>query len=195
MLTLLLIIVFLLCVGLVWMEGLWSASILLLHTIFAGLIATSYFAPLAKIMSTQLPEYDHCVDFLSFWLLFAMVCSVLRLATEKLSSHRVWFIMPVEMAGRSILALLVGWLMVCLTCFSLHLSPLSEKPFSGGFQETAMSKDFLGMAPDQQWMALVQSCSKGSLSTLTGLEFKNPSEFTPDDFIRNYRVRRQNIAP
>ena len=189
MLILLLIIIFFTCFGLVWLEGLWNAALVLLNSLFAALIATSYFAPLAQVIESQLlPDFAYFWDFLSFWLLFAIVCSLLRLVTGKLSSYRVRFVMPIEMAGRSILALSVGWLMVCLTCFSLHMAPLSESPFAAGFQATPQSKDFLGMAPDQQWLALVYGCSTGSLSTLSGFEFDTPSEF-----IANYRVRRRNL--
>ena len=188
MLSILLIIVFLTCAGLVWLEGLWGAAISLVNFLFAGLIATSYFAMLAQAIEGVVPNFAYFWDFLSFWLLFAVVYSLLRFVTGKLSSHRVRFRMPIEMAGRSILALAVAWLMVCLTCFSLHMAPLPESPFAGGFQNTAMSKDFLGMAPDQQWLALAYGCSTGSLSTLNGLEMD-----TPGEFIENYRTRRRDL--
>ena len=189
MLTLLLIIILLTCAGLVWLEGLWGAAVTVLNVLFAGLIATSYFASLAGMLEDVLPNFAFFWDFLSFLLLFAIVCGLLRLITGTISTHRVRYIMAIEMAGRTILALVVAWLMICLTCFSLHFAPLSESPFAGGFQRTAMSKDFLGMAPDRQWLAIVHVCSVGSLQPLSGNTISTPSEF-----IENYRARRRALA-
>ena len=62
MLILLLIIIFFTCFGLVWLEGLWNAALVLLNSLFAALIATSYFAPLAQVIESQLLP-----DFAYFW--------------------------------------------------------------------------------------------------------------------------------
>jgi len=121
-------------------------------------------------------------------LIFCVIFLVLRAITDAVSNTRVRFILPVEMAGRSVLALVAAWTMVCLVCFSLHMAPIPKIGFRGGFQPEEMSKDFLGVAPDQHWLVIVYAGSRGSLSSLFEKNFVAPS-----DFIRNYRVRRSDL--
>ena len=188
MLVLLLILVLAVCAGMVWLQGLWGAAMALFNTIFAGLIATNFYRPIASQIDDLLHSFTYFWDLISFWLLFLIAFSVLRGLTDLLSKYHVQFITPVEMTGRSILAIVVAWLMVSLICFSLHLAPLPRSPFFGSFQTQAMSRDFLGMAPDQQWLKLVNHCSRGSLSPLFGWEFESPS-----NFVNKYRARRGNL--
>ena len=188
MLVILLLIVLLTCTGLVWMQGLWGAMITILNLIFSGLIATNYCFPLAATLERSFPRYGFFWDFLSLWLIFCLVFLVLWFVTGKISKYRVRFIAPVEMAGRSILAFAVGWLMVCFVLTSLHMAPLAEKPFFGSFQREVMSHDFMGSAPDQLWISLVDNCSQGSLSPVSEREFGSPS-----DLIQNYRIRRREF--
>ena len=103
MLILFLIVVFFTCFGMVWMDGFWSAAITTLGVVLAGLVASNYAPVLAQVIEGVLPDFAYFWDYLSFWLLFALVFGVLRTVTDLLSKHHVRFIMPVEMAGRSVL--------------------------------------------------------------------------------------------
>jgi hypothetical protein len=189
MIVLFLLVIFLVCASLVWLQGLWGAAIALLNSIFAGLIAMTFFPVLAELLEKHLPPYGYFWDFLCFWLLFAVVFSILRLVANLLSQYQVRFKTPVEMAGRSVLAMLTAWLMVCIVCFSLHIAPLPVNSFGGSFQAQEGSNDLLGVAPDKQWLSLVHSCSLGSLSTLSrGNQFNSPTQF-----IKNYRLRREEL--
>ncbi len=189
MIVLFLLVIFLVCLSLVWFQGLWGAAIALLNSIFAGLIAVNFFPVLAELLESFLTSYGFFWDFLSFWLLFAVVFFILRFAANLLSKHQVRFKAPVEMAGRSVLAILTAWLMVCIVCFSLHIAPLPVTSFGGSFQAQEGSNDLLGVAPDKQWLSLVHSCSVGSLSTLSGgNQFDKPAQF-----IKNYRLRRKDL--
>jgi hypothetical protein len=55
----------------------------------------------------------------------------------------------VEIAGGLVCGAIVGWLMVCLTVFSLHTAPLSIRFMKGAFQPEANM--FFGTAPDRFW--------------------------------------------
>ena len=189
MIVLFLLVIFLVCLSLVWLQGLWGAAIALLNSIFAGLIAMNFFPALAELLESSLPSYGYFWDFLCFWLLFAVVFFILRSVANLLSQYQVRFKTPVEMAGRSVLALLTAWIMVCIVCFSLHIAPLPVNSFGGSFQKQEGSNDLLGVAPDKQWLSLVHSCSLGSLSTLSGgNQFNSPTQF-----IKNYRLRRKDL--
>ena len=189
MIVLFLLVVFLACVSLVWLQGLWGAAIALLNSIFAGLIAMNFFPALAELLESSLPSYGYFWDFLCFWLLFAVVFFILRSVANLLSQYQVRFKTPVEMAGRSVLAMLTAWLMVCIVCFSLHIAPLPVNSFGGSFQAQEGSNDLLGVAPDKQWLSLVYTFSGGSLSPLSG-----GNQFDlPTKFIKNYRLRRKDL--
>lgn len=177
MIVLFLLVIFLVCASLVWLQGLWGAAIALLNSIFAGLIAMTFFPVLAELLEKHLPPYGYFWDFLCFWLLFAVVFSILRLVANLLSQYQVRFKTPVEMAGRSVLAMLTAWLMVCIACFSLHMAPLPVK-FFDNFGKYGF--------PGKQWLKLVYHCSDTSLSD------KNKFD-EPTQFIKNYRLRREEL--
>lgn len=164
MLTLFLFAVFIICVAMLWNEGLWSNAITLVNITLAVLIAMNYFEPVAAFLDSMVPDYTYLWDFLAIWGLFALSMGILRMVTDLISRHRVRFKMPVEHTGRVILALWVGWIMVGFTIITLHLAPLNAHSFSGGFQKTPTSGNFFGLAPDRQLLAFVQKSSRGALS-------------------------------
>jgi len=168
MLTLLLFVVFIACVAMMWNEGLWGNALTLLNVTVAGLIATNYFEPLAYFFEGNIPSYTYFCDFLALWALFVFVYGVLRTVTDLVARRKVRFRMPVEQGGRVFFALWAGWIMVGFTAMSLHLAPLPAAPFGGSFypsnQPPGESTTFLGLAPDRQWLAFVQTVSRGSLA-------------------------------
>ena len=190
MFTLMVLFIFVLCASLVWMHGFWGAAVTLLNVLFAGLLATNLCFVLSDQLNSVLKSFTYFWDFLSFWLIFTILFLVLRSITDTISKTRVRFIQPVEIAGRSVIALAVAWIMVCIICFSLHMAPIPKTGFRGGFQRTEMSKDFLGISPDCQWIAIVSVCSNGSLSPLIEKQLESPN---PNNFIRNYRSRRSKL--
>lgn len=190
MFTLMILAIFVACASLVWMHGFWGAAVTLLNVLFAGLLATNLCFVLGDLLDSVLKSFTYFWDFLSFWLIFTILFLILRSITDTISKTRVRFIPPVEIAGRSVISLVVAWIMVCLVCFSLHMAPIPETGFRGGFQRTAMSKDFLGISPDCQWIAIVSMCSNGALSPLIEKQFESPN---PNNFIRNYRIRRADL--
>jgi hypothetical protein len=205
-LTIFLLSIFLICVAMLWNEGMWSNAITLVNVTLACLIAVNYFEPLAAMLDRVQPDYTYLWDFLMLWALFALTYGLLRLVTDFISRHRVRFKMPVEHAGRVIFAVWVAWSMVGFTAMSLHLAPLGPHPFRGAFQRTPTSGNFLGMAPDRQWLALTQKVSHGALSRgdkkgdragyhpLSADVEANTRTFDPQsDFVIRYYNRRANF--
>jgi flagellar biosynthesis protein FliQ len=119
------------------------------------------------------------MDFPIWWILFGVIFAILRAITDSISDRPVKFIMPVEMAGRSVLALWGGWLMVCLVAFTLQMAPIdSETPLGAWADPDAGS--FLGLAPEQQWLGFLQSRSQGALARANF-----SGHVHPDDVERN----------
>jgi len=196
-----LFVVFLVCVAMLWNEGMWSNAVTLINVTLACLVALNHFEPLAVLLDYYLPTYTYLWDFLSAWLLFALIYSLLRGVTDFISRYRVRFKMPVEHAGRIIFAACVGWMMVGFTTLTLHTAPLGPHSFGGSFQKTADSGNFLGMAPDRGWLAFVQKSSRGALSRSDDA-VRSPYEedqgrrvFDPQgEFIFKYHARRKAFA-
>ena len=188
MVALLLLVVLIVCAVMSWREGLWGAAIILVNSLLAALLAANYFEPAAAVLEGIMPTYTYFFDFIALWGLFVLAFGMLRGVTGLISKYRVRFIMLVELAGRTILAIWVGWVMVCFSSMTLHAAPLPRHAFGGSFQQKPMSGDFFGLAPDRQWLGFMQSRSRGALSKFTAREFDPQSEF-----IFKYGSRRQNL--
>jgi hypothetical protein len=172
----------------VWFQGLWSAAVTVVNMLLAMIVATSFYEPVCTAVEKigAAATYTYLLDFIVLWLLFGITFGILRTITDMVASKPMKFDMPVEMAGRSVLALFCGWLMVCFVTFSLHMAPLNaEKPL-GAF-DTPSSKSFLAFAPDKMWLGFMYSRSKpGALGG---------NQFDPNgDFPLRYHHRRQKFA-
>jgi hypothetical protein len=167
----------------VWFQGLWSGVITMVNLLLAMVIASSFYEPVATKLEGigPLATYTYLLDFLVLWLLFAIVYGILRAITDALSKSPVAFPMPVEMAGRSLLALWCGWLMVCFAAFSLHMAPLNSPAPLGAFA-TPAARTFGPVSPDRLWLGFLYSRSRGALAG---------APFDPNaDFLLRYRDRR-----
>jgi hypothetical protein len=126
------------------------------------------------------------LDFLVLWLLFAIAFGILRAFTDTLSRESVEFDLPVEIGGRSVLALACGWVMVCFVAFSLHMAPLNSAAPLGAFA-TPNSKTFAAASPDRMWLGYMYSRSRPAAF--------GGNQFDPNtDFLLRYRDRRVKYA-
>jgi hypothetical protein len=176
MMTLFLLFVFLVTAGLIWLHGLWGAAITLINLTIAMLIAMNLFEPLSDVGEGQDASFTFLFDFVMLWLTFFFTFGFLRLITDMLSKTRVKFDLPIEMAGRSILAIWCGWLMVCFTAFSLMMAPLNNETPLGAW--ASPSDGAMVFSPDRLWLGFVHSRSRGALSR--GKMEEGP-EAHPDD--------------
>jgi hypothetical protein len=173
LLNLCLTIVMLVCILMSLASGLWGNLIMIFNVIVAGLIATNYFEPLAGWLDGQMRSYTYLWDFVAFWGIFALSVIILRAITDTLSRVKVRFKKPVEIGGGLLCGAIVGWLMVCLTLFSLHTAPLARGFMDGGFDPSGNM--FFGTAPDRQWGKFARGQSNPENGPLTaGEEFNLP---------------------
>lgn len=192
-----------------WFAGLWNNLITLVSVIFAGMIASSFFEPLADLLEGSLGAYTYLLDFIAVWLLFFVSFGILRLITELLSAYRVKFNEVVELVGRSLLSVWIAWVFVCFAMFTLHLAPIEPAGFGGGFQATPTQNNFMGIGPDRMWLAFIQSRSRGPFAEYqdAGMLPDYNEPLHPDDqdlnarvfdsnadFILKYRSRRQKFS-
>ncbi|MDX1962222.1 MAG: hypothetical protein SFX18_03650 [Pirellulales bacterium] len=142
--------------------GLWDNLLTWINIILAGLIATNYFEPFAIWIDSMIgTDYAWYSDLMAFWILFAGTMGLLRAVTDTISTVRVRFRKPVEVAGSIIFAALCGWTLVCLTTFSLHLAPLAVNSFGGAFQERPETNNmFFGTGPDFLWLSFAHRQSR-----------------------------------
>jgi uncharacterized membrane protein required for colicin V production len=176
------------CIAFIFNEGLWSACLLLINVLLAGIISVNFFEPLATWFEKMMPGFTYFWDFLALWLIFSIAIVALRLLTGLLSKHRLRFKKPVDTAGGVFFGACVGWVMMQFTLFSFHLAPLSRNFL--GFQEKPDSRMVIGLAPDRTWLSMMKTLSGGSLSR--GSE-GSEHLFNPDeDFIIKYGTRRKN---
>ncbi len=154
-----LVIILLACVGFLYTEGIWGNFINLVNVVTAGLLATNFYEPLAKLGESYFGSFTFFLDFLSLWGSFALFVIVFRLATDRISRTKVRFLKLADQIGSPTMAVMVGWVMVCFTAMTLHTAPLARNFLDGGFQpEEPM---LLGTAPDRQWLGFVQIISRG----------------------------------
>ena len=186
LLTLILVLIFLACLGFLYPEGMWSNAIRLVNVILAGLLAMNYFEPLARKLDQWQPSYTYCWDFLALWMVFGGSFVVLRAVTDQISRVKVRFLKIADQIGSGVLAAAIGWLMIAFTLTTLHTAPLAENFFFGAFQP--LEPMFLGTSPDLAWLSLVRSQSVGAFSCL------QTNVFSPKgDFVSNYTERRRGV--
>lgn len=177
MLTGMLIFVWVICIAMLWNEGMWNNCITLVNVLLSALTAMNQYEQLAEFLDGKFPSYTFVFDYLAIWLVFFSSYIFLRGISDALSKHRVKFIMPIEQAGRVISVVLIGWIMVCLTLTSLHTAPLARTAVRGGFQPQPMSNNFLGMAPDRMFLGYMQHRTKNALSNNPPTPFDERGEF------------------
>jgi hypothetical protein len=196
MIIVILSLVFFACVAMLVREGLWSNALTLINVVTAGLIATSYWEPLATWLDGQFATFTYLLDFIAIWTLFVLAFVILRAITDSVSKVRVKFKTPVEYAGGVIFSLWVGWVMVCFTTMTLHLAPLSADFMGGALSPEPRHNVLLGFAPDHQWLAFVHRVTGdgGALSTSAADKSDATNTFDPrGEFVIRYGQRRVNF--
>lgn len=202
MFFMLLLLIFLGVAAGCWFQGLWANAINVVAILLSGLIALNFFEPAATLVESFVPGLTYVFDFLMLWALFALAFGALRGLAEQLDKNWVPFPLPVEMAGRSILALWCGWLMMSFTAFTLQIAPLgAENPL--GAWESPTDPTFFGMNPERQWAAFAHSRSRGALArgkfsdapTHPDDQEADVEAFDPvGNLIYKYHTRRKNLA-
>ena len=193
-------------------EGPQNAAITFLSVLFSGLLAMNFFEPAADLLSTQVLasyEWQHYWDIIALLGLFAASVTLMRLAGEKLFPTYAKVAQIFYHPGRWILGCAAGYTTMAIILTSLHVAPLPREFL--GFRPEA--SNFLGVAPDRQWLALTQFVSErslrrrrpdGSIPIFDGVQFPaSPNLANPGDlstsriwssFPIRYAARREKFT-
>ncbi len=194
LLTILLVVIFLACVGVLYPEGMWSNAIRLINVVTAALLATNFWEPAAKWLDDWNSSYTYFWDFIAIWGLFAFFMVVLRALTDSISKVKVRFLNIADRVGSGLFAAWVGWVMVCFTLTTLHMAPLSRNFLFDGFQPE--QRMFIGMAPDRKWLGFTQKMSLGTFCRSATEEEWQREKYVFDpqsQFMPKYATRRANL--
>ena len=192
--TVLMFVILFACAAMLYNDGMWSNSIRLINAITAGLLAMNFFEPAADWLESQAPAYSYFCDFIALWGLFIIFSMIFRLITDRLSQVKVKFLKIIDQIGSGVLALWIGWVMVCFTMVSLHTAPLAKNCLFGDFQPE--QKMFLGFAPDRQWLGFTQKMSQEAYArSASDAEWKaEKTIFDPrGEFLPKYATRRATL--
>ncbi|MBX9788227.1 MAG: hypothetical protein K2Y37_04885 [Pirellulales bacterium] len=189
MLPILLVVVMIAIFAALMRDGLWSNLLMLVNVVTAGLVAMTFFEPVANLLTKQLPSGTMFWDLVALWGLFAATLGALRAITDQVSRIRVRFKPPVEMVGGYLLALAVAYVGMAFAATTLHTAPLARNFLWGGFRPE--DPLLFGLKPDRQWLAFVQMVSRGSLARLTEEGKEEQYVFDPKaEFMPKYASRR-----
>lgn len=180
-----LILIIAIVTGATWFFGSWNIMINLINFFIASLVASSYFELVAGQIESINSSYTYLADFVAIWLLFVVTFVFLRLGTDFMSKYQMRMNIWAEYGLRTVLSLWLAISFSYFAFFTFHLAPFAPSDFVSNPQEK-----LFGFAPDQQWMAFVQSRSRGALAASKNALFMPEYDLIPhpDDVELDCRV-------
>jgi hypothetical protein len=189
LLTLFLLLVFAAVAAGVWFHGLWGGVVTLVNLLISGLVATSFYEPAtAQLLDLTSRDYSYLMDFLVLWGIFAFTFGILRLITDMISPKRLKFHPTTELVGRSVMCVIVAYVMVMFTAMTIHTAPLQASPFNGAWSGPN-DASFLGMKPEAQWLGFVRGQSQMGLSG--GTVFDQSGAWLNDHYQRRQAFEKE----
>jgi len=175
-------------------EGVFGAGLTFLCVLFAGLLATNFFEPLADLIEGVVTrDYADVVAFLG---LFIVLTFLGRLATDNIAPTEIEYDARIYQAGRWLFALATGYTTMAIVLTAVHTAPLPRN-FLGFAPERKNLFDIA--APDRQWLGLMQHISEKVLATgriFDGSQAKVPEtqQTVWPSFAIRYATRRQDYG-
>jgi len=190
-----------------WFLGAWNNLITLVNTLFAAILASNFFEPLADLIDGGESSYTYLLDFVLVWVLFFASYAILRTATDLLSRFQLKFNVWLDRGLTTLFSMGTAGVFVCFMMFTFHMAPFP--PGANDFQGQPNTVNFAG-EPDKKWMSFLEYGSRGSMASaidallmptydadlLSGQDRElGIRVFDPKgDFVRKYFHRRQVLA-
>jgi uncharacterized membrane protein required for colicin V production len=119
-----LFLIFVICVGFLYTEGMWGNALRLINVVTAALLATNFWEPMANFLEQNVSKsFTYFWDFISLWVLFIFFLLIFRTATKFASKVNVRFLALANRIGGAAFAVWIGWVMVCFTLMTLQDVP------------------------------------------------------------------------
>jgi uncharacterized membrane protein required for colicin V production len=172
-------------------QGVWSNAISLINIIISGLVAFSFYQPLAIYVDEMLDgEYTYLVDFVVIWALFVVTMLVCRLISGLASTTRMRFKHPIDPIGGPLVGLIAAWVLAGIVLASLHTSPMPKSAFGGSLIYSASDVDSTSglFNPDLGWLRFVEHVTKADAFGHSG-----GSGFSAKAFVQIYADHREKF--
>jgi Colicin V production protein len=144
-------------------EGLWSNVIALTNILISGLVAFSFYSPLAIYLDEMLDgEFTYLLDFVTIWGLFVVTMLVCQLATGLASRTRMRFKNPIDPVGGPLVAVIASWALAAFVMATLHTSPMPKEAFGGSlvYSDSDVESNSSLFSPDLGWLRFVQRVTR-----------------------------------
>lgn len=145
--------------GITWAvssEGTWGAALVFVDVLFAALIASNFWQPIAGFLSDQAPDWRFWWQYLVLMLLFIISLALIRGATAALSPRALRFPELLGQVLRWVFAACAAWVFLGFFYMSLQVAPLPREFL--GFQSER--SNFFGRAPDRHWLGFMHLTSR-----------------------------------
>jgi hypothetical protein len=166
-----------------WREGLLTAVTRFVNVLAAGLVAFSFWEPLADLLEPHAAGYE---DGLCLMGLFALTLGALRLLTHFLAPKELDYPPALQRGGGLVFGLATGYLAAGFLVCVLQTLPWSEHFlfFDPGRQGAARAV----LPPDRAWLALVQRAGAYPFADTFELRYARYRRYPPGgDGPRPYR--------
>jgi len=192
--SVLLFLIFGACVACLYAEGTWTNAIRLINVVTAALLATDFWEPAAAWLDGWQPSFTYVWDFVALWGLFAIFMLVFRGATDFLSKVQVRFLKVADRIASPLLAVAIGWIVVCFAATTMHTAPLAREFLFGSFQPE--KRAISSWSPEVMWLGFVQHTSLGQFRRSATEEEQKQDKYVFDprgEFMSKYATRRASL--
>jgi hypothetical protein len=173
-------------------EGLWSNAIALVNILVSGLVAFSFYSPLAIYLDEMTNgEYTYLLDFVCIWGLFTVSIVLCRTATGMASRTRMRFKNPIDPVGGPLVAVVAAWALGAFVMATLHTSPMPKDAFSGSlvYSDSEIASASSLTAPDLAWLRFVDRVTRPDSFGHAGRD-----AFSPEGFVKIYADHRDKFG-
>ena len=157
-------------------EGVFSAFVMLVNVMIAGVVAFNFFEPLADLLEPIFPAYADPTrttpppllwgyeDFFSMFLIFAVTLGILRALSNNLCNSEVVFPGMINQLGAAAIGMITGYLLSGFLVCLVQTLPLHEHVL--GFEPRGNNEsEFRGLFPaDRVWLALMREAGVRGLA-------------------------------
>jgi hypothetical protein len=140
-------------------EGLYTAFLMAMNVLLAGLVAFNFWEPLATLLAQALAGsfLAGCEDFICLMAIFALTLGILRTITNALANAEIAFPDVLQRVGGAFFGLVTGYLASGILVCMLQTLPWHEDflGFDPNYDADTPAVMRQVLPPDRVWLALL----------------------------------------